>query len=155
MLSEDQIEHSMVDVGSKPVVYRQASAVGKIALKPSTVEVIKASKIEKGDPFPVARVAAILAAKNTSSIIPMCHNIPLTNVEVEFDLLDAGVQVRSIVRALWRTGVEMEALTATTVALLTVWDMVKQYEKDGEGQYPETRILEVRVDQKIKRALNE
>ncbi len=103
----------------------------------------------------MARVAAILAAKNTSSIIPMCHNIPLTSVEVEFDLLDAGVQVRSIVRALWRTGVEMEALTATTVALLTVWDMVKQYEKDGEGQYPETRILEVRVDQKIKRALNE
>ncbi len=155
MLSEDQIEHSMVDVGSKPVVYRQASAVGKIVLKPSTVEAIKASRIEKGDPFPVAKVAAILAAKNASSIIPMCHNIPLTSVNVEFDLLDTGVQVRSVVSALWKTGVEMEALTATTVALLTVWDMVKQYEKDGEGQYPDTKILEVKVDQKIKRAPNE
>jgi cyclic pyranopterin phosphate synthase len=145
----------MVDVGSKPVVYRQASAVGKITLKSSTLELIKENKIEKGDPFPVAKVAAILAAKNTSSIIPMCHNIPLTSVDVEFNLLDNEIQVRSVVKALWRTGVEMEALTATTVALLTVWDMVKQYEKDEEGQYPETRILEVFVDQKIKRVPNE
>ncbi len=141
----------MVDVSGKTVVYRQASAIGEMALKPSTVEVIRKGKLEKGDPFPVARVAAILAAKNTSSIIPLCHNIPLTSVEVNFTLLDAGVRVQSVVRASWKTGVEMEALVATTVALLTVWDMVKQYEKDEEGQYPETKIHEVRVEQKIKK----
>jgi len=141
----------MVDVSGKPVVYRQASAIGEIALKPGTVDVIKKGGLEKGDPFPVARVAAILAAKNTSSIIPLCHNIPLTGVEVGFTLLDSGVRVQSMVRASWKTGVEMEALVATTVALLTVWDMVKQYEKDEDGQYPETRILEVRVEQKMKK----
>lgn len=141
----------MIDVSDKPVVYRRLSAIGEILLKPSTVGVIKKGRLEKGDPFPVARVAAILAAKNTGSIIPMCHGIPLTGVEVDFTLLDSGVRVRSVVRASWKTGVEMEALVATTVALLTVWDMVKQYEKDEDGQYPETRILEVRVEQKLKK----
>ena len=154
-MSEEQIEQSMVDVSGKPVVYRHASAIGEITLKPSTIEAIKTGGIEKGDPFPVARVAGVLAAKNTSSIIPMCHNIPLTSVEVCFCILDKGVRVRSVVKASWKTGVEMEALVATTTALLTVWDMVKQYEKDEEGQYPQTRILEVRVDEKIKRALDE
>ncbi len=154
-MSEKQIERSMVDVSGKPVVYRQASAVGEITLKSSTVKAIKAGRIEKGDPFSVARVAAILAAKNTSSIIPMCHAVPLTGVEVDFRLLDEGVRVRSVVKASWRTGVEMEALVATTTALLTVWDMVKQHEKSEEGQYPHTRILEVRVEEKVKRALDE
>jgi len=145
----------MVDVSGKPVVYRQASAVGEITLKPSTIEVIKTGGIEKGDPFHVARVAGVLAAKNTSSIIPMCHSIPLTSVEVGFRILDRGVRVRSVVKASWKTGVEMEALVATTTALLTIWDMVKQYEKNEDGQYPQTRILEVRVDEKVKRALDE
>jgi len=145
----------MVDVSGKPVSYRLASAIGEISLKPGTVEAIRTGKIEKGDPFPVARVAAVLAAKNTGSIIPMCHNIPLTSVEVDFSLLETGVRVRSVVKALWKTGVEMEALVATSVALLTVWDMVKQYEKDEEGQYPETKIFGVRVKEKIKRVLDE
>ena len=146
----DRIEQTMVDVSKKPIVDREASSVGEIALQPSTVEAIKKGEIEKGDPFSVARIAAILAAKNTSSIIPLCHNVPLTNIEIDFRLLDTGVRVRSVVKASWKTGVEMEALVATTVALLTVWDMVKQYEKDREGQYPETKIMEVKVEQKTK-----
>jgi cyclic pyranopterin phosphate synthase len=98
----------------------------------------------------VAKVAGIMAAKNTYQIIPLCHQIPLEAVEVNVEVEDSGVRVRSYVKAHYKTGVEMEALVATTTALLTVWDMVKKYEKDERGQYPETRIEYVRVIEKRK-----
>jgi len=142
---------SMVDVTAKPNVYREAKAKGTIKLKPETIQLIKERKIEKGDPFQVAKVAGILAAKNTSSMIPLCHPLPLTSVEVDLQIVDdSTVEVQTTVKTRAQTGVEMEALVAATVALLTVWDMTKQYEKDKRGQYPHTVIQDIRVVRKVK-----
>jgi len=142
---------SMVDITSKPEVYREATAKGRIKLKSETVCLIREHKIEKGDPFEVAKVAAILAAKNTSFLIPLCHPLPLTNVDVNLKIVDKiRVEVEATVKTRAQTGVEMEALTAASVALLTVWDMTKQYEKDAKGQYPSTVIEDVHVVRKIK-----
>jgi cyclic pyranopterin phosphate synthase len=112
---------------------------------------IKSGKIAKGDPLYVAKIAGILAAKQTSTLIPLCHPLPLTNVQIEAKVTDKStVKVTATVKTRGQTGVEMEALVATSVSLLTVWDMVKQYEKDAEGQYPSTVIENVRVIRKIK-----
>ena len=142
----------MVDVTTKPEVYREATAKGIIMLRPETVNLVKAGKIEKGDPFCVAKIAGILAAKGTSSLIPLCHPLPLTNVEVDARIVNgSAIEVEATVKTKAQTGVEMEALTAVSVALLTVWDMTKQYEKDVEGQYPETVIQDVHVVRKVKK----
>jgi cyclic pyranopterin phosphate synthase len=142
---------SMVDITGKPVSYREATARGRIRLRAETIKRIKEGKIEKGDPIYAARIAGILAAKKTSSLIPLCHPIPLTSVEVEIRVSSSeSVEVESTVRTRAQTGVEMEALAATAVALLTIWDMTKQYEKDPEGQYPFTAIEEIRVIRKVK-----
>jgi cyclic pyranopterin phosphate synthase len=142
---------AMVDVSGKPEVFREATATGTIRLKADTIRLIRENRIEKGDPFYTAKIAGILAAKRTSSLIPLCHPLPLTNVEVEIEVLeDSRVQVSSTVRAKAQTGVEMEALVATAVALLTIWDMVKQYEKDEFGQYPFTAIENICVVKKVK-----
>ena len=142
----------MVDVTSKPEVYREASAQGFIKLKPKTISLIKREKIEKGNPFVTAKIAGVLAAKNTSSLIPLCHPLPLTNIDVNLKIVDdSTVMVESTVKTRAQTGVEMEALVATSVALLTVWDMTKQYEKDARGQYPDTLIKNIHVTRKIKK----
>lgn len=142
---------SMVDVTKKPEVYREATATGSITLKPETVRLIGKGKIEKGDPLHAAKIAGILAAKNTSSMIPLCHPLPLTNVEISLEIVnESAVAVKATVKTRAQTGVEMEALVATAVALLTVWDMTKQYEKDEAGQYPHTAIHDVRVMRKVK-----
>ena len=142
---------SMVDVTSKPEVYREAQAKGSIMLKPETTLLIMEGKIEKGNPFEVAKVAGILAAKNTSSLIPLCHPLPLTGVEIKLKIIgDSEVEVTTIVKTRAQTGVEMEALTATATALLTVWDMTKQYEKDATGQYSFTNIQNLHVVRKVK-----
>jgi len=142
----------MVDITLKPEVYREATAKGRIRLKPKTIRLIKECKIAKGDPLEVAKVAGILAAKNTSSLIPLCHPLPLTNIDVNFKIVDgSAVEVEAAVKTRAQTGVEMEALVAASVALLTVWDMTKQYEKDARGQYPSTVIEDVHVVRKIKR----
>jgi cyclic pyranopterin phosphate synthase len=142
---------AMVDISDKPKVFREATATGTIKLKPETIRLINKGKIAKGDPLQTAKIAGILAAKKTSTLIPLCHPLPLTNVEVEIRVLDKStVQVTSTVKTKAQTGVEMEALVATAVSLLTIWDMVKQYEKDAEGQYPSTVIENIRVMKKIK-----
>jgi len=142
---------SMVDITAKPEVYREAKAKGIIKLKPETIQLIRAEKIEKGNTFDVAKVAGILAAKNTSSLIPLCHPLPLTGVEVKLQIVDDSiVEVEATVKTRAQTGVEMEALAATATALLTVWDMTKQYEKDLDGQYPSTSIQDLHVLNKIK-----
>jgi cyclic pyranopterin phosphate synthase len=142
---------AMVDISDKPKVFREATATGTIKLKPETIRLINKGKIAKGDPLYTAKIAGILAAKKTSTLIPLCHPLPLTNVEVEIKVLDKStVQVTSSVKTKAQTGVEMEALVATAVSLLTIWDMVKQYEKDAEGQYPSTVIENIRVLKKIK-----
>ncbi|RJS90500.1 cyclic pyranopterin monophosphate synthase MoaC [Candidatus Bathyarchaeota archaeon] len=140
----------MVDVSEKRVVHRTAEAAGRILLRKETLEAIRKGTIKKGDPFPVAEVAGILAAKRVSELIPLCHPIPLTKVDVSFRIGEDHVEARCRVVADYKTGVEMEALTGVTVALLTLWDMVKYLEKDEEGQYPTTRITEVRVVEKRK-----
>jgi cyclic pyranopterin phosphate synthase len=142
---------SMVDVTAKPEIYREAKAKGTIKLKSETIRLIREGKVEKGDPFHVAKVAGILAAKNTSSLIPLCHPLPLTNVEVKLQIVDdSKVEVETTVKTRAQTGVEMEALTAAATALLTVWDMTKQYEKDESGQYPHTSIQNLHVVRKVK-----
>ena len=142
---------AMVDVSGKAEIFREATATGTIRLKPETVNLIKEGKIAKGDPLYTAKIAGVLAAKKTSSLIPLCHPLPLTNVEVEAKIKDKStVEVLATVKAKAQTGVEMEALVATSVALLTIWDMVKQYEKDANGQYPTTAIENIHVVRKFK-----
>jgi cyclic pyranopterin phosphate synthase len=140
----------MVDIGGKPDVSRCAVAQGEIQLKPETISAIESMNIEKGEVLGTARIAAIMAVKATSSLIPMCHNIPLTNIDVRFE--KGGEEIRAIVevRSFGKTGVEMEALSGVSVALLTIWDMVKSAEKDMTGNYPFTRIKNIRVLEKKK-----
>jgi len=145
----------MVDVTEKPVVRRQAEAGGRIYLAPGTLRKIADGEVKKGDPFLVAEVAAMNAAKQTHLLIPHCHQIPLDTVKVGFEVIDDGVEARCLVRAQARTGVEMEALIGVSIALNTVWDMVKYLEKDEQGQYPGTRMTDIRVIRKEKGGEND
>jgi len=142
---------SMVDISPKDVVMREATAMGEIRLKPSTMARLKAGRIGKGDAIAAAEVAAIMAAKSTPQILPFCHSIPITTVRTEHSFVGNALKVESYVKGQAKTGVEMEALTAASTYLLTIWDMVKQYEKDAKGQYPSTTITDLRVTKKIKR----
>lgn len=141
----------MVDISLKSITRRKAIAIGTLRLKKETIDRVKNGKIEKGDALTVATIAGIMAAKNTSNILPLCHPIPISSVDVVDEIGENDVLFKVTVVAESKTGVEMEALTAVTVALLTLWDMVKQYEKDEEGQYPTTTINSIRVVQKIKK----
>jgi len=140
----------MVDISNKEEVSRRAKASGEIQLKPETIEAIRNKKIIKGSVLETARIASIMAIKNTSSVIPMCHHIPITGIDVQFDLDHDNVKVTVDVRTIGKTGVEMEALHGVSVALLTIWDMVKSAEKDDTGNYPFTAIKNIRVLEKIK-----
>ena len=140
----------MVDIADKESVPRTAEAVGRITLKKETIEAIKAGRVKKGDPFAVAEIACIQAVKRTPDLIPMCHQIPLSSVDAEFTLGADHVEARCRVSATYKTGVEMEALTGVSVALLNIWDMVKYMEKDEAGQYPATRITDIGVVEKRK-----
>jgi GTP cyclohydrolase subunit MoaC len=142
----------MVDITSKPSIHREATATGFIKLKRETVELVKNKLVEKGDVLTVSSIAAINAVKNTPILLPLTHNIPITNVDVKYEVLDEGIRVYVTVKTTAQTGVEMEALTGATIALLNIWDMVKKYEKDEKGQYPYTKIVEVKIIQKIKQS---
>ena len=142
---------TMVDVSGKDEIFREATASGTIKLKAETINLIKTGKIAKGDPLYTAKIAGVMAAKKTSSLIPLCHPLPLTNVQVDVKVLNEGtVEVSATVKTKAQTGVEMEALTAVSMGLLTVWDMTKQYEKDAAGQYPSTAIENIHVVRKFK-----
>jgi cyclic pyranopterin phosphate synthase len=140
----------MVDISPKEPITREATAVGEIKLKPSTIQRLKAGKIAKGDAVAAAEVSAIMAAKSTPEILPFCHSIPITTVHTDHRFVGNTLRVESYVKGIAKTGVEMEALTATATYLLTVWDMVKQYEKDANGQYPSTIITNLKVTRKVK-----
>ena len=140
----------MIDISEKPTVKRKAISKGEIKLKKETIKAIKEKKVKKGDVFTVARVAGLNAVKNTSMLIPMCHPVPVSAVNIDFDVRENSIICVCEVKAEYKTGVEMEALTGVTVALLTIWDMVKYLEKDEKGQYPETRITNVEVVEKVK-----
>ena len=141
---------NMVDVSDKAVIHRSAEAIGKIRLRKETIRAIAEGRIEKGDPLAVAEVACVLATKKTPEIVPLCHQVPLTSVNAEFTYGDEYIEARCLVEADFRTGVEIEALTGVSVALLTIWDMVKYLEKDESGQYPTTSISDIRVVEKRK-----
>lgn len=145
----------MVDVTRKPVSYREAIARGRIRLKPETIKAVVEGRAEKGDVLQIASVAAILAVKKTPEIVPLCHPLPITGVNVDFNIGDDYIEVTVNVRTKAETGVEMEALTGVSAALLAIWDTVKKYEKDDEGQYPNTAIEEIRVIKKIKKTNSE
>ena len=151
----DDDEVSMVDISDKDDVRREATASGRIDLEPSTVEAIRAGETVKGNVLSTARIAAIQAVKRTWDDIPLCHQIPISDVVVDFELGDAHVVGRVTVRSTGKTGVEMEALNGVSRALLTIWDMVKAAEKDEDGQYPRTAIGDIVVDAKIKEPLEE
>ncbi len=140
----------MVDVTNKPVIGRQAEAVGKIYLSPGTIRKIREGGVKKGDPLQTAEISAMNAAKQTYLLIPHCHQIPLDTVMVRFEMSEQFVEARCLVRCHARTGIEMEALVGVSMALNTVWDMVKYLEKDEEGQYPSTMIGDIRVIRKVK-----
>jgi cyclic pyranopterin phosphate synthase len=141
---------SMVDISQKDIISREASAVGEIKLKPSTIKRLRSGGIAKGDAVAAAEVAAIMAAKNTPHILPFCHSIPITTVRTKHSFQGNTLRVESYVKGLARTGVEMEALTAASTYLLTIWDMVKSEEKDETGNYPFTGIKNIRVLEKSK-----
>ncbi len=140
----------MVDITHKPDVIRVAVAEGFIKLRRETVERIRRGEVEKGDPLSIAALAAVMAVKNTPHIVMLAHNIPITSVKPEFDVREDGVLARVEVVTTAKTGVEMEALTAVAAALLNIWDVVKKYEKDEAGQYPNTKIEFIRVVRKVK-----
>ena len=121
----------MVDVGAKDVTERVAVAKGQVLMMPQTLQLIRDGGFEKGDVLGVARLAGVMAAKRTSDLIPLCHPIPLTQVTVDLDELASGegIEITATARASWKTGVEMEALTAATVAGLTVYDMCKAVDR--------------------------
>jgi len=142
---------AMVDVSGKAETFREATATGTIRLKPETVSLIREGKVAKGNPLYTAKIAGVLAAKKTSELVPLCHPLPLTSVEVEAEIVGkTTVEVTATVKTKAQTGVEMEALAAVSVGLLTIWDMVKQYEKDAAGQYPTTAIEKIHVVSKFK-----
>lgn len=120
---------SMVDTGEKSITTRRAVASARVLMSPATVKALREQRTPKGDPLEAARIAGIMAAKRTAELIPLCHPLPLTHIDVQADLKDDGVSLSSEVSTNAQTGVEMEALTAVTVAALTVYDMCKAVEK--------------------------
>ena len=131
----------MVDVGDKPVTARTASATGRVLVSPAVVELLRGEGVPKGDALGVARVAGIMAAKKTPDLVPLCHPLAISGVTVDLEVVDEGVHIAATVRTTDRTGVEMEALTAVSVAALTVVDMVKAVDKAAV-------ITDVRVETK-------
>ncbi|MBC8119365.1 MAG: cyclic pyranopterin monophosphate synthase MoaC [Burkholderiaceae bacterium] len=121
----------MVDVGDKAVTHRRAVAGGRISMQPATLQLILSGSARKGDVLGIARIAAIQAAKRTSELIPLCHPLPITSIVIEFDVEHAtnAVQCRAQVETLGQTGVEMEALTAVQIGLLTIYDMCKAVDR--------------------------
>jgi len=128
--TDDKGKANMVDVGAKPNQIREAKAIGHIKLMPETISLISENSMKKGDVLTVAEIAGIQAAKRTAELIPLCHNLLLTKVDVKTAITQKGIEVISLVKCVGQTGVEMEALTAVSVALLTIYDMCKAVDKE-------------------------
>jgi len=137
----------MVDVSGKPKVRREAWATGRVFLNGQTLDLVKKGLMKKGDVLAVARIAGITAAKRTFELIPLCHQIAIDQVSLEFDFFDGGINIKSYAVCTDRTGVEMEALTAAAVAGLTIYDMCKAADKS-------IVISDVRLESKIKSDVN-
>jgi cyclic pyranopterin phosphate synthase len=135
---------TMVDVGHKAVVFRRATASGKLLCAPATIRLLKQKALPKGDVLGVARIAGIQAVKRTADLIPLCHPLPIHQIEIEFRVRAAAIEITCTVATEAKTGVEMEALTGVSVAALTLYDMCKAVDK-------EMSISEIRVMEKIKK----
>ena len=138
---DEQGRVAMVDTSAKEATVRRAVASARVLMSPGTVEAVRARRTPKGDPLETARVAGIMAAKRTSELIPLCHPLPLTHVDVRAELDDEGVRIEAEAATMAQTGVEMEALTAAAVAALTVYDMCKAVERG-------ITITDVRLEEK-------
>jgi cyclic pyranopterin phosphate synthase len=148
MAASDRLTHvdetgaaRMVDVGDKPVTTRTASATGRVHVSPTVVELLRGEGVPKGDALAVARIAGIMGAKQTPALVPLCHPLAISGVTVDLEVTDESVDITATVRTTDRTGVEMEALTAVSVAALTVVDMVKAVDKAAV-------ITDIRVETK-------
>ena len=140
----------MIDISEKEIIKREAVAEGFIGLKKTTLLSVRKGRIKKGDVEEASKVAGILGAKMTPQIIPHCHPIPLESVQDGLEVERKGIRVTCSVKARYKTGVEMEALSCVNSMLLTIWDMVKYLEKNDRGQYTTTAISDVRVLSKNK-----
>lgn len=130
----------MVDVADKDVTRRRAVATALITTRTDVIDMIAEAGLPKGDALPVARIAGVMGAKRTSDLIPLCHPLPLTGIDVDFELLEDGVRITGAVKTVSKTGVEMEALTAVTVAALTIFDMIKAV--DNRAVIGDVKVIE-------------
>lgn len=140
----------MINISDKAIVRRYAKASGRILLQEETIRAIREGTVKKGDVFTSAKISGIQGAKEAWDRMPYCHQVPLESVDFEMNIGEKEVTVSCGVLANWKTGVEMDALSCVTSALLTIWDMVKYIEKDDTGNYPSTRIQDIVVDTKVK-----
>jgi cyclic pyranopterin phosphate synthase len=140
---DNQGHARMVDVGSKPEQIRTASSAGTLHCQPETIRLLRDQALPKGDVLAVARIAGIQAAKKTANLIPLCHSLPLDQVTVDFEIGDDHIRISATARTSAKTGVEMEALTAVSIAALTLYDMMKSADKS-------MRIGDIRVTEKTK-----
>mgnify|MGYP005664363051 FL=1 len=141
---------AVVDIGGKPIVHRKAVATGLVHLSSSSKDAISSGNVKKGDVLEASTIAAIQAVKETPRIIPHCHPIPLEGCKVDWAWENLALRCTVEVSAHYRTVIEMEALTGVAAGLLCALDMVKSFEKDEDGQYPETRISDIVVLEKHK-----
>ena len=137
---------TMVDVGTKAMIFRQATATGKLLCAPATIRLLKRQALPKGDVLGVARIAGIQAVKRTADLIPLCHPLPIHQIKLEFQILSNAIRIECRVETEAKTGVEMEALTGVSVAALTLYDMCKAVDK-------RMSLSEIHVVEKIKRSL--
>lgn len=141
--TNDKGHASMVDVGTKPIQHRRAIASGKIILSAETISLIRDNQMKKGDVLSISEFAGIMAAKQTSQLIPLCHPLLLSDIQVKAEIVDDGILISSSIKCSGQTGVEMEALTSVSIALLTIYDMCKAVDK--------TMVLgDIRLLEKIK-----
>ena len=146
---ESKIE-AIVEIGHKPMQQRRATARGRLSLRKNTTQAISSGEIKKGDVLEASTIAAIQAVKDTPRIIPHCHPVPIEGCHVDWNLEDHFLECTVTVAAIYKTGIEMEALTGVCAGLLCAFDMVKSLEKDDNGQYPKAEITEIKVVQKQK-----
>ena len=150
MIIVDKSIQGVVDIGSKPIVERRATATGLLHLTSDSADAIKSKDVKKGDVIEASTIAAIQAVKDTPRIIPHCHPIPLEGCKIDWSWENNSLRCTVNVSAHYKTGIEMEALTGVSAGLLCALDMVKSFEKDSSGQYPNTMISDIVIVEKIK-----
>ena len=149
-MNMDKEIQGIVEIGTKPVVQRKATATGLLHLQPATKQAIVDKMVKKGDVLEASTIAAIQAVKDTPRIIPHCHPIPLEGCKVDWAWEESSLRCIVHVSAHYKTGIEMEAITGVSAGLLCVLDMIKSYEKDEDGQYPNAKITDLHIVEKRK-----